>query len=436
MSDVFKKIAALKSEHGFQLVRSTRHQVWKSREGVIWICASTPSDYRVAGNQLTSLRRAIREANTVEVIVISQFEREQADELIRGREKAAAGRAGAAGSRTKSRGSGYLYIDTSETRRLQEMSEADRAEYLRRKRETAEQAKAATAAAKAAKAHERSMVKDFLEYMMDIIARERQMDMDQYDGALTYEVAAGRSIYRALHGKKISLHKKPTDETYDAVYCAKHAIESLMEDMPVVIEAIQDAARTYSTEKEWAKALREGVREGRNPLYIPHEGALGFSLETMLANYDAWKMGATFTIDFKRQIQSWKAERSRDFDRMQSYIRLNTLDLITAPQATVHQNILADLGKKLQLDSYTGPDWACERLADSVIAWQKDYESRLLAKEPKAECQRVQRDRVEYAPLPPEFGLVELRMLALQTREKIRVMEETLDELDLLIKEL
>src|SRR5277367_6464540 len=115
MSNFENQIEALKKQYGFRLARQERHCIWKSRDGWTWVTPSTLSD-NIHGpkNMLQSLKRAIREAQTSDVLAITDFEREQAAAKIAGAAKQTAGRAGSAGQK-KSRGTGVFYIDTSET---------------------------------------------------------------------------------------------------------------------------------------------------------------------------------------------------------------------------------------------------------------------------------------------------------------------------------
>ena len=211
MSDVFKKLSALKSEHGFVLVRATRHQIWKSREGIIWVCASTPSDYRVAGNQLTSLKRAIREGNQSEIIAISQFERDEADAILEGQKKQEANRAGAAGTRKKSQGVGIFYIETGRT--LEEMTPEAREAHLKASQDAARRQQEREKLEREQRRSERILLKDFLGFMDAQIDAAEAEDIALFETTFAYEDRAVRAMRRKLLGKKLTLITMKSDET-------------------------------------------------------------------------------------------------------------------------------------------------------------------------------------------------------------------------------
>src|SRR5205809_1048134 len=102
-----KQVDALLREHGFRLVRQTKHHVWRNPQGKVFVTPSTPSDWRAWRNRLTDLKKVIASDPVPEVIAISEHERRQALEKIAAQEKKVAGARGAA----KSKGCGFTYID-------------------------------------------------------------------------------------------------------------------------------------------------------------------------------------------------------------------------------------------------------------------------------------------------------------------------------------
>jgi hypothetical protein len=424
MSDVFRKLDQLKREHGFTLVRATRHEVWKSREGVIWICASTPSDYRVAGNQLTSLKRAIREANTVEILAISQFERKQADELIRGREKATAGRPGAAGTK-KSRGTGLMYVDSSETRRLQKLSDAERAEFSRKKRETAERAKAVATAKKAEKAAEHAIVKSFLAWVVPQIETELKLSNEIIDGALAYHTAAVHAVPRMWSGKKVRIVQKPADEFGDSADLVIEMTNMMAKEVSTFTQEVRESAQSYPSEKAWTRMVKRANPDEKD---IPYHEACVLSVPSLIANYKEWKVEALLRKWFVKKLELVRKLRTQDLESLQDYVRVNAMDLITSPQGSVRQN-LSVIEEKLTVHK----DETLDLLADWIVQWQRDYESRLLAKPVPEMCQRIQ-DRLQV--WTPAVELVELRRTAREARAKVAAMVGALDELDAVIRKI
>src|ERR1700733_10469223 len=108
MSDTIEQHERLLKQHGFELVRATKHHVFRNPEGRVYVTSSTPSDWRVAHNRLTALKRCLASPVQPFSLAISQFEREEAAFLIEGRKKVIPG-AGGGGSR--SRGTGFIYDD-------------------------------------------------------------------------------------------------------------------------------------------------------------------------------------------------------------------------------------------------------------------------------------------------------------------------------------
>jgi len=87
LSDTTKQIDSLLRQHGFRLIRDTKHCVYRNPDGKIFICSKTPSDYRAGYNKLTNLKSVIANPPRPEIVAISEFEREQAAQIIQGQDK-------------------------------------------------------------------------------------------------------------------------------------------------------------------------------------------------------------------------------------------------------------------------------------------------------------------------------------------------------------
>ena len=87
MSSTLAKHDALLRQHKFVLVREDKHKVYRNPEGKVYVTSATPSDWRAEFNMLKSLKRCIAEPAKPMVIAISDFEREQAAQLIQGQQK-------------------------------------------------------------------------------------------------------------------------------------------------------------------------------------------------------------------------------------------------------------------------------------------------------------------------------------------------------------
>src|SRR5437868_4487984 len=110
MSNVVAKHDALLREHKFVLVREDKHKVYRNPEGKIYVTAATPSDRRAAFNMIKALKRCIAEPAKPMVIAISDFEREQAAQLIQGHQKQQpTARGMGRGKQRHSRGTGFIY---------------------------------------------------------------------------------------------------------------------------------------------------------------------------------------------------------------------------------------------------------------------------------------------------------------------------------------
>ncbi len=133
---------ALLKEHGFTLVRRNKHYVYEqpqSRGGRVYVTSATPSDFRVWKNRLKTLKHVISTPAKPMVVAISEFEREQAAQVIEGQQLPTAGIQGKGKHARRSRGTGYKYVEK------EEMTEEELAlseEVRQRARENAAQAEA------------------------------------------------------------------------------------------------------------------------------------------------------------------------------------------------------------------------------------------------------------------------------------------------------
>ena len=433
MSDVYKKLTALKAEHGFVLVRATRHQIWKSRSGVVWVCASTPSDYRVAGNQLTSLKRAIREGNQSEIIAISQFERDEADAILEGQKKQEANRAGAAGTRKKSQGTGIWYIETGRT--LEEMSPEAREAHLKASAEAAERQKQREALEREQRRSERFLLKDFLGFVNARIGAELDDDNTLYDTTLAYEGRAVRAMRRKLMGKKLTLVTMRDDNTGGATRDRViQAMESILEDwFEHFVEKYREAAARQD-ESEWSENHS-----------IPHVIAKIFTVGMWLEN-PGWTVSlenartgeeVQLNLDevladmFVNRIEYWRSDRVSNHSRICEYIKTNALEFATAPSPdTVFKKVSDDIeAKTLDTKSYMYPDTVANLVTNAVVDWRLGWER----KQSEKVCeQRVALD-VMCEPRGPLDGVI---FAARKMREDVQAMQETLKDFEKLIRKI
>lgn len=87
MSDPIQQITNLLKQHSFRLARQDRHYVYKNPDGRVHVMPVSPSDHRWAKNNLAELKRTLASPPVPEVLVISQFEKEQAALVIKPRGK-------------------------------------------------------------------------------------------------------------------------------------------------------------------------------------------------------------------------------------------------------------------------------------------------------------------------------------------------------------
>lgn len=108
MSNTANQLNALLRQHDFRLVRQNKHYIWRSRDGVIWVTAATPSDVRAIHNQLKSLKRALAANQRSEILAVTEYERAQAALCIAPQQKSTTGVSGA-GRQSRSSGTGFTY---------------------------------------------------------------------------------------------------------------------------------------------------------------------------------------------------------------------------------------------------------------------------------------------------------------------------------------
>lgn len=110
MSNLIAQHEMLLQQHGFKLVRHDKHLVYKNPENKVYVISATPSDHRWVKNAIAVLKRVIAEPPKPMVVAISEFEREQAAQLIQGQEKQKVVTPGMGrGKQRRSRGTGIYY---------------------------------------------------------------------------------------------------------------------------------------------------------------------------------------------------------------------------------------------------------------------------------------------------------------------------------------
>jgi hypothetical protein len=112
MSDPRIKHDKLLQEHGFKLVRHNKHLVYQNHEGKVVVVSATPSDRRSWQNATQTIKHVIANPAKPIILAISDFEREQAALLIRGKERKSEG--GGSGKAKRSKGTGFIYEDKVE----------------------------------------------------------------------------------------------------------------------------------------------------------------------------------------------------------------------------------------------------------------------------------------------------------------------------------
>lgn len=148
---------ALLKQHGFVLVRHSKHLVYQqpaSLGGRVYVTSATPSDWRVWRRALATLKHVISTPAKPMSLAISDFEREEAAAQIEGQQRHTTGVQGK-GKRARSRGTGYKYEEKEE---LTEEELALTEEARQRARKNAEEA-AARREAKRQERRERKLAK-------------------------------------------------------------------------------------------------------------------------------------------------------------------------------------------------------------------------------------------------------------------------------------
>ena len=132
MADTAKQLESLLRQHTFHLIRETRHLVYRNREGKVFVCSKTPSDYRASRNMLTRLKLVIESPPRPEVVAISEFEREQAALIIQPQNKLP----GPGGGKQKhSEGVGIYWEETEQPTIEQEAIRKEQQERARKNKE-------------------------------------------------------------------------------------------------------------------------------------------------------------------------------------------------------------------------------------------------------------------------------------------------------------
>ena len=140
-----RKIESLLKQHRFTLVRQAKHHVYQAPTGHVFVTAATPSDWRAAERSYSVLKRVITNPPQPMVLAISEYEREQAAQLIKGQQKLQHAASGmGSGKQNRSRGTGFIYEDKkvltaeelahNEMLRQQAVANAHRREQKRRER--------------------------------------------------------------------------------------------------------------------------------------------------------------------------------------------------------------------------------------------------------------------------------------------------------------
>lgn len=112
MSDPQVQHEKLLREHGFKLIRQSKHLVYQNPDGKVLVTSATPSDRYAWKNALGTLKRVVAAPAKPLVLAISEFEREQAALVIQGEERRGLG--GGSGKQRRSQGTGFYYDDKIE----------------------------------------------------------------------------------------------------------------------------------------------------------------------------------------------------------------------------------------------------------------------------------------------------------------------------------
>jgi hypothetical protein len=105
---------SLLRQHKFKLVSEKKHYKFADPAGRILITSKTPSDYRAYRNMVSVLRRVVAAPPPSNAVIEEMRQRKELEEYIRlnPAKKSGAGIAGK-GKNKKSRGTGFIYVDTA-----------------------------------------------------------------------------------------------------------------------------------------------------------------------------------------------------------------------------------------------------------------------------------------------------------------------------------
>ena len=211
MSNLIAQHEMLLKQHEFKLVRHEKHLVYKNPENKVYVISATPSDHRWARNAIAVLKRVIAEPAKPMVVAISEFEREQAAQLIQGQEKQKVVTPGMGrGKQRRSRGTGIYYEPDeilTEQHRLQRAVLAQHAVTNKRRREMrrAERraAKQARRTAIAAERQEQDRIFQehcgpFIERMRDLATKYEEQFVLDYQAIAACRAWKAETFYEFL----------------------------------------------------------------------------------------------------------------------------------------------------------------------------------------------------------------------------------------------
>ena len=204
MSNLIAQHEMLLKQHGFKLVRHDKHLVYKNPENKVYVISTTPSDHRWAKNAIAVLKRVIAEPAKPMVVAISEFEREQAAQLIQGQEKQKVVTPGMGrGKQRRSRGTGIYYEPDeilTEEQRLRRAVLAQQAATNKQRREMrrAERRAAKQARRTAIEAEKQEQDRIFQEHCGLFIQRMRDL-ANEYEEqfVLDYQAIAACRAWKA-----------------------------------------------------------------------------------------------------------------------------------------------------------------------------------------------------------------------------------------------
>lgn len=126
MSNPVTKLESLLRQHGFKLVRQTKHLVYRNHEGKLFVTSKTPSDHRAVRNMVSTLERVIASPVPTSEVVEEERQRKALEPTIQltVTVKPLEGMQGA-GKKAMSKGVGIFYDDD---KRLKQEEERKRRE--------------------------------------------------------------------------------------------------------------------------------------------------------------------------------------------------------------------------------------------------------------------------------------------------------------------